>query len=181
MKIRFSDKMHHILDLAVEETLRTGHGRADVDHLMLGLLRDRDSNACRALCLMKLDLDDMKRSLDEAVFLSEPVKFDELESIHPTRDAVEVIRMSVLEALRNDCSTVRDEHLLLAIAIFPRSASRNYLMEHGISAESLETFLMEKGMLREDAEHESVTIAPEVLRALGEQLGNLFSSSDLSS
>ena len=54
-------------------------------------------------------------------------------------------------------------------------------MEHGISAESLETFLMEKGMLREDAEHESVTIAPEVLRALGEQLGNLFSSSDLSS
>jgi len=130
---------------------------------------------------MKLDLDDMKRSLDEAVFLSEPVKFDELESIHPTRDAVEVIRMSVLEALRNDCSTVRDEHLLLAIAIFPRSASRNYFMEHGISAESLETFLMEKGMLREDAEHESVTIAPEVLRALGEQLGNLLSSSDLSS
>lgn len=181
MKIRFSDKMHHILDLAVEETLRTGHGRADVDHLMLGLLRDRDNNACRALCLMKLDLDDMKRSLDDAVFLSEPVKFDEPESIYPTREAVEVIRMSVLEALRNDCSTVRDEHLLLAIAIFPRSASRNYLMEHGISAESLETFLMEKGMLREDAEHESVTIAPEVLRALGEQLGNLFSSSDLSS
>lgn len=181
MKIRFSDKMHHILDLAVEETLRTGHGRADVDHLMLGLLRDRDNNACRALCLMKLDLDDMKRSLDDAVFLSEPVKFDELESIHPTRDAVEVIRISVLEALRNDCSTVRDEHLLLAIAIFPRSASRNYLMEHGISAESLENLLMEKGMLREDAEHESVTIAPEVLRALGEQLGNLFSSSDLSS
>lgn len=181
MKIRFSDKMHHILDLAVEETLRTGHGRADVDHLMLGLLRDRDNNACRALCLMKLDLDDMKRSLDDAVFLSEPVKFDEPESIHPTREAVEVIRMSVLEALRNDCRTVRDEHLLLAIAIFPRSASRNYLMEHGISAESLETFLMEKGMLREDAEHESVTIAPEVLRALGEQLGNLFSSSDLSS
>lgn len=181
MKIRFSDKMHHILDLAVEETLRTGHGRADVDHLMLGLLRDRDNNACRALCLMKLDLDDMKRSLDDAVFLSEPVKFDEPESIHPTREAAEVIRMSVLEALRNDCSTVRDEHLLLAIAIFPRSASRNYLMEHGISAESLETFLMEKGMLREDAEHESVTIAPEVLMALGEQLGNLLSSSDLSS
>lgn len=181
MKIRFSDKMHHILDLAVEETLRTGHGRADVDHLMLGLLRDRDNNACRALCLMKLDLDDMKRSLDDAVFLSEPVKFDEPESIHPTREAVEVIRMSVLEALRNDCSTVRDEHLLLAIAIFPRSASRNYFMEHGISAESLETFLMEKGMLREDAEHESVTIAPEVLRALGEQLGNLLSSSNLSS
>lgn len=181
MKIRFSDKMHHILDLAVEETLRTGHGRADVDHLMLGLLRDRDNNACRALCLMKLDLDDMKRSLDDAVFLSEPVKFDEPESIHPTREAVEVIRMSVLEALRNNCSTVRDEHLLLAIAIFPRSASRNYLMEHGISAESLETFLMEKGMLREDAEHESVKIAPEVLRALGEQLGNLLSSSDLSS
>ncbi len=181
MKLRFSDKMHDILDIVVEETLRTGYRSAGVDHLMLGLLRDRDNNACRALSGLKVDLDDMKRSLDSEIFLEEPVPSAWTQSVHATREAGEVIKIAAAEAYRNGSGTIRTAHFMLAIAIFPESASRRYLKDRGISAESLERHMSEKGMLRDITEHAPIIITDKIAGALGEQLDRLLSSSDLPS
>ena len=181
MKMRFSDKMHDILDLVVEETLRTGYMSAGVDHLMLGLLRDRDNNACRALSGLKVDLDDMKRSLDSEIFLDEPVPSAGTQSVHATREAGEVIKIAATEAYRNGSSIIRTAHFMLAIAIFPESASRRYLKDRGISTESLERLMSEKGMLRDITEHAPIIITDKIAGALGEQLDRLLSSSDLPS
>ena len=85
MKILFSSKMHDILGFAAEEALRTGWKTAGVDHLMLGLLRDRHNNACKALLDSGIDLDDMKLRIDELVFRDEPAALGEADSVHPTK------------------------------------------------------------------------------------------------
>lgn len=181
MKIRFSDKMHDILRLAAEETLRTGHTTAGADHLMLGLLRDRDNDACRALGGLGIDLDDMKKSIDKQIFRDEPAPFGELDSVYPARGAIEVIQISTYEALKLGSSTIRTSHFLLALSIFPESASYGYLEAHGLGSGELEAFMSEKGMLRDVTEHAPVVISDEIIGALGEQLTNLLSSSDFAS
>ena len=70
---------------------------------------------------------------------------------------------------------------MLAIAIFPESASRRYLKDRGISTESLERLMSEKGMLRDITEHAPIIITDKIAGALGEQLDRLLSSSDLPS
>ena len=79
MRLRFSDKMHDVLGFTAEEALRTGWRAAGVDHLMLGLLRHRDNDACRALTESGIDPGDLKRSLDEHLFRPEPLNFGEPE------------------------------------------------------------------------------------------------------
>ena len=123
MRLRFSDKMHDVLGFTAEEALRTGWRAAGVDHLMLGLLRHRDNDACRALTESGIDPGDLKRSLDEHLFRPEPLNFGEPETVHPTRAAAEVIRLSGYEALKHGSGTIRTVHLLLAISLSEGSAT----------------------------------------------------------
>lgn len=177
MRLRFSDKMHDVLGFTAEEALRTGWRAAGVDHLMLGLLRHRDNDACRALTESGIDPGDLKRSLDEHLFRPEPLNFGEPEAVHPTRAAAEVIRLSGYEALKHSSGTIRTVHLLLAISLSEGSASSEYLLDRGAGHEILEKKMNEKGMLHEATEHAPVIINEKIVGALGEQLGNLISSS----
>ena len=181
MKILFSSKMHDILGFAAEEALRTGWKTAGVDHLMLGLLRDRHNNACKALLDSGIDLDDMKLRIDELVFRDEPAALGEADSVHPTKAAAETIKMSAYQALRFGSSTIRSAHLLLAIILSRTTVSSTYLRQHGIAYDGLQEHMEKQGMLHDFTEHASVVITEEIVGAIGEQLTNLISSSGLAS
>ena len=49
MKMRIAEELNDIVKYAREEAMRTGSYGIGVDHLMLGLLRHAENNACRAL------------------------------------------------------------------------------------------------------------------------------------
>lgn len=177
MRIRFSDKMHDVLALAAEEALRTGYKTAGVDHLMLGLLRHRDNNACRALKNSGIDLDMMKHCIDEQIFRDTATGYNELETVHPTKAAQEVLKISGYEALKSGSHTVRTAHFMLAISRSEGNASSNYLKSHNVIYDTLRSDMEKKGMLRDIAEHAPSAITEEIAGALGEQLSRLISSS----
>lgn len=181
MRIRFSNKMHDILGFTAEEALRTGYRMAGVDHLMLGLLRDRDNNACKALLATGIDLDDMKLRIDELIFRDEPSAIGEAESVHPTRAAAETIKVSAMQALRYDSLTIRTAHLLLAIILAEHSVSSTYLRQHGTDCAVLQEYMEKQGMLHDYTEHAPAIITDKIAGALGEQLTNLISSSGFAS
>lgn len=181
MKLRFSDKMHDILGLAAEEALRTGYKMAGIDHLMLGMLRDRSNNACRALEESGIDLDSMKENLDRLIFRDTAAAYSETDSVRPTKAAAEVLKLSGYEALKAGSHTIRTAHFLLAICRTDGSASSSYLRSHKVEYEHLQRSMQKKGMLRDVTEHAPAIITDEIAGALGEQLSNLISSSEFPS
>lgn len=170
--------MHNILRFAAEEALRTGHKVAGVDHLMLGLLRQRDNSACRALADAGIDLDMMKRSLDERIFRETAIGYSDLSTVPPTKAASEVLKLSGYEALKAGSRTIRTSHFILAIARSEGNASSSYLKNHGIDYETLHREMEKKGMLHDITEHAPSIITEEIAGALGEQLSRMISSSD---
>ena len=148
---------------------------------LLGLLRDRHNNACKALLDSGIDLDDMKLRIDELVFRDEPAALGEADSVHPTKAAAETIKMSAYQALRFGSSTIRSAHLLLAIILSRTTVSSTYLRQHGIAYDGLQEHMEKQGMLHDFTEHAPVVITEEIVGAIGEQLTNLISSSGLAS
>ena len=49
MEMKISDELNLIVRYAREEAMRTGSYGIGTDHLVLGILRHADNNACRAL------------------------------------------------------------------------------------------------------------------------------------
>ena len=67
MEIRFSQEMLTILGYARDEAMRTGSYGIGADHVMLALIRHRDNDACRALDACGVEVDLLKRDIDERV------------------------------------------------------------------------------------------------------------------
>lgn len=175
----FSDKMVDILGYAAEEAIRTGYKVAGVDHLMLGLLRNRNNDACKVLEIEGFDLDDMKRTIDEHIFLDRAANFDELQSVRPTRAALRVLNTAAYEALRYGGTTILTSHLLLAISVSDTGCCTALIRQ--LTDYDRLTELMEKGdmLCSADREDELVhtMLNDEILGALGEQISRLVSPS----
>ena len=166
--------------MAAEEALRTGHKMADVDHLMLGLLRDRNNNACRTLADYGIDLEGMKFDIDSHIFKESPIFFDEAEAVHPTEAATEVLKISGYEAIKHGSKTINTSHFLLAISKYSECISSKYLSTHNIGYMLLKKAMEKKGMLNEIPDS-LAHMKNEVIIALGEQLTNIISTPDIPS
>ncbi|MEV7801609.1 Clp protease N-terminal domain-containing protein [Microbispora sp. NPDC088329] len=56
-----------VLQSSDQESLERGHDRIGTEHILLALIRDRESAACRILVTLGADLDQVKQSTDALV------------------------------------------------------------------------------------------------------------------
>ena len=87
MEIKFSTDLQTILRYARDEAARTGSYGVGADHVVLGLLRHRDNDACRILSACGVDLDRFKQDIDAQVLGEQPVPWPDQGRIRPTRSA----------------------------------------------------------------------------------------------
>ncbi len=147
MEIRLSQRMNAILDYAREEAMRTGCRAISADHLALGILRDADNDACRALTGLGIDLSEMKLFIDAGFKDNGIVPFGDSDKMTVARNARNAINMAAMEALKSGQTEVSPAHLILALTRIQGNAGGKFLENCGISTGILETFLKEKGML----------------------------------
>ena len=69
-KIKLTDRANNALRLADEESLKMGHKYIGTEHLMVGLIRERDGVASKTLIKYGVSLD-MARSAAQAVVIDE--------------------------------------------------------------------------------------------------------------
>ena len=147
MEIRLSQRLNDILEYAREEAMRTGCRAISADHLALGILRDTDNDACRAMADLGIDLAGMKSFIDAVFEGNGTVPFGDSDKISVTRSAQSAINMATMEALKSEQTEVSPAHLILAISRIQGSASRQFLENAGVSTDSLFSHLKEKGLL----------------------------------
>lgn len=176
MEIKFSEELCTVIDYSRDEAMRTGSYGMGVEHLMLGILRHKNNDACRALSGIGVDTDMLKESLDRLVFHENPVPYCDKGAVVPTKTAKGTLNLAGLEALRCNIHSVRASHLMLAICRNPQSAVSSLLYSQGADYDTIAGFMHEHGMLGE-RKAMKMPAAESMMGALGEQLTQLFSAS----
>ena len=109
---KFTPRAENVLRLAQETALELGHGYVGCEHILLGLLREDGSAACRALGEAGVTEEQLREQLVRTVGhgLS-----GSLPSQGLTPRARSAVEMAVAEAMRFASPRIGTEHLLLGL------------------------------------------------------------------
>lgn len=119
MEAKFSQRVKNIFEYSREEAMRLKNDYIGVEHLFLGLLRDKDSLALKILEQLNCNFTEIKNSIERNIKNSSNLllNFNEGPDINIplNKQAARVSRFTHLEAQTYKAEIIRTEHLLLAI------------------------------------------------------------------
>ncbi len=175
MEIKFSPELLSILQYAREEAMRTGNYGIGADHIVLGMLRHRDNNACRALALCGVDADALKTEIDGRIFAEHAVPWHDQARVLPTRNATALLSAAAYEALKHGQTRILSSHFLLALVRADRPHAAQLLRGQGLDYDRLYALMREHHFVLPRQEQETALPRVEdLLGPLGEQLTRLY-------
>lgn len=143
MEMRISDELNLILKYSREEAMRTGSYGIGADHLMLGIIRHADNQACKVLGALTADPEEMKRFIDLHIFHQGSIPYPEIDQVVLSRGAQSILNLTLLEATRFRHPEPDSLHLLLALSRSTENYTQAFLKEKGINYTVLVTYIQE--------------------------------------
>ncbi len=134
MTIGFTQKAQNALNRALTEASEMGHGSVGTEHLLLGLLSERDSVAARVLEENSVTYDKTRRLIGDSVGFGEPVQ---LTPKDVTPRVKRIIEVSASIAVGMGHGYIGTEHLLLAAVEEGESYAARLIREEGAAAEDI--------------------------------------------
>ena len=148
MQLQVSEELNLVIKYAREEAMRTGSYGIGPDHLFLGIIRHEDNLAFKALQNLGVEPADLKLFIDQRIFTNETIPYEQLEQINFSRQAQNVLSITVMEASRLKSPAAAPQHLLLALCRVTDSYGQVYLHNHGIDYGRLLGYMEDEGILR---------------------------------
>ena len=141
----FSQRVSENLSFSREEALRLSSGAIRPEHIVLGMLRDKQSPLKTLLTGANIDVDKVKSQLEKNIQEnnSAAVSSDN-GNISLDEHANNILKLSILEARLQHSKEVDVEHIILAI-LHDKMASgaKSVLLENGLTYEKAMNFLMQ--------------------------------------
>ncbi|SFT93254.1 ATP-dependent Clp protease ATP-binding subunit, partial [Arthrobacter sp. ov118] len=109
---RFTENARHVVVLAQEEARTLNHNHIGTEHLLLGLTRETEGSAARALETLGVSLDGVREQVQE---ITRQGQRSPSRGIPFTHRAKKVLELSLREALGLGHARVGTEHILLGI------------------------------------------------------------------
>lgn len=117
MNRKFSPKVKQIISHSREEAVRLGHDFIGTEHLLLGVINDRNSLAVRVLESLEVDGTDLSQTVEDSISRdsNKPSTSLNIGNLPLNKHAEKVLKVTFLEAkmLRNE--EISPEHLVLSI------------------------------------------------------------------
>src|SRR5690625_158428 len=108
---RFTERAQKVLALSQEEAIRLGHNNIGTEHILLGLIRESDGIAAKALNELGLEVKQIQEEVEKLIGKgSQP-----MQSIHYTPRAKKVVELSQDEARKRGHPYVGTEHILVGL------------------------------------------------------------------
>ena len=170
MEISVSPELEVILGYARDEAMRTGHYGMTADHLILGALRQGGNRLCRALRALGTAPEELKAYIDAQVFREDGIPYVDAHRIGLARGAVNLLNLSVYEALKADCDQPASEHLLLALTRCAGCAAKDFLDARGIGRDSVEEALQNQAKSAKPRRKRELPRAEDIADALEAEL-----------
>jgi hypothetical protein len=111
---RFTERAKKVLTLAQQEAERSHHSYIGTEHLLLGLLREKDGMAAITLASLGIEIQAVRKTIESVLGRNEGII---IQQIIPTSRVMKVIELSFAEARRMGQNFVGTEHLLLGLMI----------------------------------------------------------------
>ncbi|WP_246945461.1 ATP-dependent protease ATP-binding subunit ClpC [Bacillus pinisoli] len=126
---RFTERAQKVLALAQEEAVRLGHNNIGTEHILLGLVREGEGIAAKALQALGLSPDKIQQEVESLIGRGQ----DASQTIHYTPRAKKVIELSMDEARKLGHSYVGTEHILLGLIREGEGVAARVLNNLGVS------------------------------------------------
>ncbi len=131
---RFTQRARHVLSLAQEEAERLQHSYIGPEHLLIGLVREEDGIAGRALRGQGFDPAGMRELVDRLTCFP---PLDSSSRLDLTPEAKKVLELAVAEAQSLNHPYIGTEHLLLGLLRQTEGIAIEVLRQHNVSAEEV--------------------------------------------
>ncbi|ALC83305.1 MULTISPECIES: ATP-dependent protease ATP-binding subunit ClpC [Bacillus] len=126
---RFTERAQKVLALAQEEALRLGHNNIGTEHILLGLVREGEGIAAKALQALGLGSEKIQKEVEGLIGRGQEIS----QTIHYTPRAKKVIELSMDEARKLGHSYVGTEHILLGLIREGEGVAARVLNNLGVS------------------------------------------------
>lgn len=141
----FSQRVSENLSFSREEALRLSSGAIRPEHIVLGMLRDKQSPLKALLTGANIDVDKVKLQLEKNIQEdNSTAASSDNGNISLDEHANNILKLSILEARLQHSKEVDVEHIILAI-LHDKMASgaKSVLLENGLTYEKAMNFLMQ--------------------------------------
>ena len=141
----FSQRVSENLSFSREEALRLFSGAIRPEHIVLGMLRDKQSPLKALLTGANIDVDQVKLQLEKNIQEdNSAAASSDNGNISLDEHANNILKLSILEARLQHSKEVDVEHIILAI-LHDKMASgaKSVLLENGLTYEKAMNFLMQ--------------------------------------
>ncbi|HMS50944.1 MAG TPA: ATP-dependent Clp protease ATP-binding subunit, partial [Chitinophagales bacterium] len=135
---KFSQQVREIISCSREEALRFGQDTIYVEHLLLGILRERDSSTMTILKKLSVDIVMLRHTIEESIGKQQTQRRSDANTIPLSRQVERVLKLTALEAKSLASSTIDTEHLMLSILKNKESIASQILLQFDVD---YDTFL----------------------------------------
>jgi ATP-dependent Clp protease ATP-binding subunit ClpA len=125
---RFTDRARQAVNLAEDEARRLNHSYIGTEHLLLGLIREGEGVAARALESLGISLDGVRQQVEQIIGEGQQ---EPQEQISYTPRAKKVLELSLREAKALGHHYIGTEHLLLGLIREGHGVAAQVLTELG--------------------------------------------------
>jgi len=126
---RFTERAQKVLALSQEEAIRIGHSNIGTEHILLGLVREGEGIAAKALLALGLSPEKVQQEVESLIGRGQGVA----QTVHYTPRAKKVIELSMDEARKLGHSYVGTEHVLLGLIREGEGVAARVLNNLGVS------------------------------------------------
>lgn len=135
MKNNFSHRVQMVIQFSREEAVRLGHDYIGSEHLLLGLLREGDGIAIEILKNHSVDLDELKRNIEETIKSTGGTMT--IGNLPLTKRAERILKGTYIEAKNFKSDIIGTEHLLLSLTKEKDGMAAQILMNFDVDHESV--------------------------------------------
>jgi ATP-dependent Clp protease ATP-binding subunit ClpC len=154
---KFSPRVKQILANSRNEAVRLGHDYIGAEHLLLGLVMDKDSLPVRVLSSLDIDILELKNVVEQNIQrYSGPSSHLSVANINLNSQAEKILKFTVLEARDAKNDEAQPEHLMLSILKQKENMATRILGQFYID---YDTFRQESEFVRQENEY----VSPQVV------------------
>src|SRR5665213_2556343 len=131
---RFTERARQVVVLAQEEARTLKHNYIGTEHILLGLLREEEGSAARALASLDITLDGVRAQVTRIVGSGEEVTSGQIPF---TPRAKKVLELALREALSLGHNYIGTEHILLGLVRENEGVAARVLLDFDADAEKI--------------------------------------------
>ncbi len=139
MNNKFSPVVKQIINQSGQEARRLGHDYVGTEHLLLGIIAERDSLPVRVLDSLLVDVNDLKKRIERSI--PRYSNYPPAENLYVgecamTTQVQRILKATFVEAKMTKTEEVHPEHLMLAMLKYADMGSTKLLNEYDVDYDS---------------------------------------------